>query len=81
MSYKAKKCGIRFEPPAIVLVYEKMEGKTRQRIMPIRNFSKFSVLQTEGKNTPTEHNLNFFIATSKRKDGCGCWSGQPMSSI
>ncbi|KAM5165525.1 centrosomal protein of 19 kDa [Mantella aurantiaca] len=42
MSYKARKCGIRFEPPAIVLVYEKTEGKTRQRIMPIRNFSKFS---------------------------------------
>ncbi|KAM3930319.1 centrosomal protein of 19 kDa [Leptodactylus fuscus] len=42
MSYKAKKCGIRFEPPAIILVYEKTEGKPRQRIMPIRNFSKFS---------------------------------------
>ncbi|XP_018415873.1 PREDICTED: centrosomal protein of 19 kDa [Nanorana parkeri] len=42
MSYKARKCGIRFEAPAIVLVYEKTEGKTRQRIMPIRNFSKFS---------------------------------------
>ncbi|XP_044147837.1 centrosomal protein of 19 kDa [Bufo gargarizans] len=42
MSYKAKKCGIRFEPPAIILVYEKTEGKSRQRIMPIRNFSKFS---------------------------------------
>ncbi|XP_077344724.1 centrosomal protein of 19 kDa [Lithobates pipiens] len=42
MSCKARKCGIRFEPPAIVLVYEKTEGKTRQRIMPIRNFSKFS---------------------------------------
>ncbi|XP_040283691.1 centrosomal protein of 19 kDa [Bufo bufo] len=42
MSYKAKKCGIRFEPAAIILVYEKTEGKSRQRIMPIRNFSKFS---------------------------------------
>ncbi|XP_066445430.1 centrosomal protein of 19 kDa [Eleutherodactylus coqui] len=42
MSYKAKKCGVRFEPPAIILVYEQEEGKHRQRIMPIRNFSKFS---------------------------------------
>ncbi|XP_053564941.1 centrosomal protein of 19 kDa isoform X2 [Bombina bombina] len=43
MSYKAIKCGVRFQPPAIILVYEeKMEGKSRQRIMPIRNFSRFS---------------------------------------
>ncbi|XP_056420407.1 centrosomal protein of 19 kDa isoform X2 [Hyla sarda] len=42
MSYKAKKCGVRFEPPAIILVYEKDEEKSRQRIMPVRNFSKFS---------------------------------------
>ncbi|XP_069831729.1 centrosomal protein of 19 kDa [Dendropsophus ebraccatus] len=43
MNYKAIKCGVRFEPPAIILVYEKTEeGKSRQRIMPIRNFSKFS---------------------------------------
>ncbi|XP_077147346.1 centrosomal protein of 19 kDa [Ranitomeya variabilis] len=41
-SYTAKKCGVRFQPPAIILVYEKTEGKSRQRIMPIRNFSKFS---------------------------------------
>ncbi|XP_075057700.1 centrosomal protein of 19 kDa [Mixophyes fleayi] len=42
MSYKARKCGVRFEPPAITLVYEKTDGNSRQRIMPIRNFSKFS---------------------------------------
>lgn len=39
----AKKCGIRFQPPAIILIYEsEMKGKNRQRIMPVRNFSKFS---------------------------------------
>lgn len=39
----AKKCGIRFQPPAIILIYEnEMKGKSRQRIMPVRNFSKFS---------------------------------------
>ncbi|KAM4040223.1 centrosomal protein of 19 kDa [Anomaloglossus baeobatrachus] len=42
MSYTAKKCGVRFEPPAIILIYDKTEGKSRQRIMPVRNFSKFS---------------------------------------
>ncbi|XP_068135255.1 centrosomal protein of 19 kDa [Hyperolius riggenbachi] len=42
MRYKAMKCGIRFESPAIILLYENSEGKTRRRIMPIRNFSKFS---------------------------------------
>ncbi|NWI17265.1 CEP19 protein, partial [Crypturellus soui] len=43
MTYIAKKCGICFQPPAIVLIYkEEDKDKTRQRIMPIRNFSKFS---------------------------------------
>ncbi|XP_064188510.1 centrosomal protein of 19 kDa [Anguilla rostrata] len=43
MAYVAKRCGVKFDPPSIVLVYE--DGKTkkmRQRIMPVRNFSKFS---------------------------------------
>ncbi|XP_051005718.1 centrosomal protein of 19 kDa [Acomys russatus] len=39
----AKKCGVRFRPPAVILIYEdKNQGKSRQRIMPVRNFSKFS---------------------------------------
>ncbi|XP_055481121.1 centrosomal protein of 19 kDa [Psammomys obesus] len=39
----AKKCGVRFQPPAMILIYEnENEGKSRQRIMPVRNFSKFS---------------------------------------
>ncbi|KAG8445526.1 hypothetical protein GDO86_010335 [Hymenochirus boettgeri] len=43
MNYNAMKCGVRFEPPAIILLYEDTTtGKSRQRIMPIRNFSKFS---------------------------------------
>uniref|UniRef100_A0AC11DWU7 Centrosomal protein 19 n=1 Tax=Ovis aries TaxID=9940 RepID=A0AC11DWU7_SHEEP len=33
----------RFQPPAIILIYEnEMKGKNRQRIMPVRNFSKYS---------------------------------------
>ncbi|CAM5165151.1 unnamed protein product [Natator depressus] len=43
MSYAAKKCGIRFQPPSIILIYEdENKDRARQRIMPIRNFSKFS---------------------------------------
>ncbi|KAM4887393.1 centrosomal protein of 19 kDa isoform 1-T3 [Thomomys bottae] len=43
MMCTAKKCGIRFQPPAIILIYEnEIKGKRRQRIMPIRHFSKFS---------------------------------------
>ncbi|ELK35046.1 Centrosomal protein of 19 kDa [Myotis davidii] len=43
MTCTAKKWGIRLQPPAIILIYEnEMKGKSRQRIMPVRNFSKFS---------------------------------------
>ncbi|XP_014429965.2 centrosomal protein of 19 kDa [Pelodiscus sinensis] len=43
MTYVAKKCGIRFQPPSIVLIYEdENKNSARQRIMPVRNFSKFS---------------------------------------
>uniref|UniRef100_G3TPU1 Centrosomal protein of 19 kDa n=1 Tax=Loxodonta africana TaxID=9785 RepID=G3TPU1_LOXAF len=56
MMCTAKKCGIRFKPPAIILIYEgEVKGKSRQRIMPVRNFSKFSGLQQRAeqlKNNP-----------------------------
>ncbi|XP_052014293.1 centrosomal protein of 19 kDa isoform X2 [Apodemus sylvaticus] len=43
MKYIAKKCGVRFQPPAMILIYEnEAGGKSRQRIMPVRNFSRFS---------------------------------------
>lgn len=43
MAYVAKKCGIRLQPPSIILIYEdQLKGNMRKRIMPIRNFSKFS---------------------------------------
>ncbi|XP_034989351.1 centrosomal protein of 19 kDa [Zootoca vivipara] len=43
MSYVAKKCGIKLNPPSIVLIYEdQLRNNIRKRIMPIRNFSKFS---------------------------------------
>lgn len=33
------KCGVRFDPPALVLCY-KQSGKIRRRSMPLRNFNK-----------------------------------------
>ncbi|XP_015679720.1 centrosomal protein of 19 kDa [Protobothrops mucrosquamatus] len=43
MSYVAKKCGIQLQPPSIVLIYEDpFKQNLRKRIMPIRNFTKFS---------------------------------------
>ncbi|XP_053167545.1 centrosomal protein of 19 kDa [Hemicordylus capensis] len=43
MSYIAKKCGIQLQPPSIILIYEdQLKNNVRKRIMPIRNFSKFS---------------------------------------
>uniref|UniRef100_V9L3S6 Centrosomal protein of 19 kDa n=1 Tax=Callorhinchus milii TaxID=7868 RepID=V9L3S6_CALMI len=43
MTYTPKKCGVKFKPPAIILIYEdEKTKKIRQRSMPVRNFSKFS---------------------------------------
>ncbi|NXM17104.1 CEP19 protein, partial [Ploceus nigricollis] len=43
MTFSAKKCGICFQPPSIILIYrDNVQEKTRQRIMPVRNFSRFS---------------------------------------
>ncbi|KAM6939274.1 centrosomal protein of 19 kDa [Lycodopsis pacificus] len=43
MSYEAKRCGVQFSPPSIVLFYEDKETKhVRKRVIPVRNFSKYS---------------------------------------
>ncbi|XP_064576750.1 centrosomal protein of 19 kDa [Zonotrichia leucophrys gambelii] len=43
MTFTAQKCGICFQPPSIILIYrDNVQEKTRQRIMPIRNFSRYS---------------------------------------
>ncbi|XP_072201011.1 centrosomal protein of 19 kDa [Excalfactoria chinensis] len=41
MACVAQKCGIRFQPPSVILIY-KEKDKTRRRVMPVRNFSQFS---------------------------------------
>ncbi|TNN44200.1 Centrosomal protein [Liparis tanakae] len=43
MSFEAKRCGVQFSPPALVVIYEDKETKhVRKRIIPVRNFSKYS---------------------------------------
>ncbi|XP_009080446.1 PREDICTED: centrosomal protein of 19 kDa [Acanthisitta chloris] len=43
MTFTAQKCGVCFQPPSIILIYrDNSQDKTRQRIMPARNFSRFS---------------------------------------
>ncbi|MBN3300649.1 CEP19 protein, partial [Amia calva] len=43
MSSVATQVGVRFNPPAIVLIYEnEATKKMRKRVMPVRNFWKFS---------------------------------------
>ncbi|KAI5101121.1 centrosomal protein of 19 kDa, partial [Silurus meridionalis] len=39
----AKQCGIKFDPPSVVLIYENEHtNKLRKRVMPVRSFSQFS---------------------------------------
>ncbi|XP_074492153.1 centrosomal protein of 19 kDa [Sebastes fasciatus] len=43
MSFEAKRCGVQFSPPSIVLIYQHKETQhVRKRIIPVRNFSKYS---------------------------------------
>ncbi|CAN9500656.1 unnamed protein product [Ophioblennius macclurei] len=43
MRFKAKRCGVQFSPPSIVLIYERSDmEKLRKRIIPVRNFSQYS---------------------------------------
>ncbi|NWS20735.1 CEP19 protein, partial [Pachyramphus minor] len=56
MTFTAQKCGVCFEPPSIVLIYrDHSQDKTRRRIMPVRNFSRFSdcsIAAEQLKNNP-----------------------------
>ncbi|KAM9762899.1 centrosomal protein of 19 kDa [Menidia menidia] len=43
MRFQAKRCGVHFNPPSIVLMYINTENnKMRKRIIPVRSFSKYS---------------------------------------
>ncbi|XP_037106111.1 centrosomal protein of 19 kDa [Syngnathus acus] len=43
MRFEAKRCGVCFNPPSIVLIYKNTEtNKVRKRVIPVRNFSQYS---------------------------------------
>lgn len=43
MRYQAKRCGVQFSPPSVVLIYEHTETRrVRKRVIPVRNFSQYS---------------------------------------
>ncbi|XP_061594025.1 centrosomal protein of 19 kDa [Cololabis saira] len=43
MRYEAKRCGVNFSPPSIVVIYVHTEtNKMRKRIIPVRDFSQYS---------------------------------------
>lgn len=43
MPIKAKRCGIQFDPPSVILIYENEHiNKLRKRVMPVRSFSQYS---------------------------------------
>jgi centrosomal protein CEP19 len=52
-----KKCGIRFSPPALILVYEDKlrKNKLRKRIMPIRNFRTNSSVSFVAQDLKLRH--------------------------
>lgn len=56
MSFEAKRCGVQFSPPSIVLIYQhKGTKKVRKRIIPVRHFFKHSDCSTAAeklKNNP-----------------------------
>lgn len=40
MSHEAKRCGVQFDPPAIILMYNHRDThRERTRVIPVRNFS------------------------------------------
>lgn len=43
MLFEAKRCGVQFSPPSIVVLYVNTETKgMRKRIIPVRSFTKYS---------------------------------------
>ncbi|TRY91909.1 hypothetical protein DNTS_029627 [Danionella cerebrum] len=43
MSLEAKRCGVKFSPPSIIIIYENTgSGEKRKRTIPVRNFSLLS---------------------------------------
>lgn len=56
-NYISKKCGIRFSPPALILVYEDKvrNNELRKRVMPIRNFRTSSSVNFVAQDLKLRH--------------------------
>ncbi|KAJ0032229.1 hypothetical protein NQD34_002310 [Periophthalmus magnuspinnatus] len=56
MNFEAKRCGVQFSPPSIVLIYEnKSTNKLRKRIIPVRKYSKDSADYRKAAETLKNH--------------------------
>lgn len=56
------KCGVRFDPPALVITYKDWRaGKLRRRTMPLRNFNKNSNIETTVKDMKENQRHTRFI--------------------
>lgn len=50
-----KKCGVRFDPPSIMITYVTDTGKLHRRTMPIRNFKKTSGISRTAEDLRQSH--------------------------
>lgn len=65
MRFQAKRCGVQFSPPSIILIYQQLDtNKVRKRIIPVRNFSKYSGKEVTMFNLYTS--LYFVVVCKQR---------------
>ncbi|XP_077440948.1 centrosomal protein of 19 kDa [Vanacampus margaritifer] len=69
MRFEAKRCGVCFTPPSIVLIYVNTEtNKVRKRIIPVRSFSQYSDYRLAAerlKNHPRHKNYLQAVSQSQ----------------
>ena len=57
-----KKCGVRFQPPAIIITYQN-KGKLHRRTMPLRNFTKYTGVSRVAAELKTADRHKAFLKT------------------
>lgn len=58
-----QKCGVKFDPPAIVVMYtENGSNKTRRRTMPLRDFTKNSAVEQAAKDLKANPRHGKYVA-------------------
>lgn len=64
---KVNKCGVKFDPPAIMIVYnEKGSKKQRQRTMPLRDFTKNSNIEKAAEDLSTNPRHGKYVSVIPR---------------